>query len=244
MCFIATISFVSDSSIAIKTGGCFSGSDLVQLPNGQWKTMSNVQPGDQVLTLTDAGRLDYAEIMLFLDRNDEETTAFVTIETEHNNSISLTPSHLIHVIDSKHVTSAHVTAGDVNTQVTFASNVQIDQYIFINDGQMTSRPSRVTKMTLRADTGVYAPLTKHGTIVVGGVVASCYAIIDSQEIAHVALLPIRFLHYVTSFFRRRDLSQNTNELGIHWYAKMLHSLAPYVIHPDQLFTNDRTSALN
>jgi len=39
--------------------------------------------------------------------------------------------------------------------------------------------------------GVYAPITTTGTVVVNGIVASCYAAVGSHRAAHAAMKPVR-----------------------------------------------------
>lgn len=47
--------------------------------------------------------------------------------------------------------------------------------------------------------GIYAPLTREGNIVVNSVVASCYAVINDQELAHLSFAPVRWLSYFTEW---------------------------------------------
>ena len=48
--------------------------------------------------------------------------------------------------------------------------------------------------------GLYAPLTRQGNIVVDSVVASCYALVNNHEMAHMSFAPIRWFSYVNEWF--------------------------------------------
>ena len=86
--------------------------------------------------------------------------------------------------------------------------------------------------------GVYAPLTRAGNIVVDNVLASCYAVIDSQTIAHVAFAPVRWYHGVSAMLSSLWSSQDTSSIprsatvgstGVNWYPSMLYSFARLVM---------------
>jgi hypothetical protein len=62
------------------------------------------------------------------------------------------------------------------------------------------------------DRGLYAPLTAEGTVIVDGVVASCYAATEYEILAHIAMAPIRWLSYFKTF-----PVQN----GLHFYVDFL-----------------------
>lgn len=68
--------------------------------------------------------------------------------------------------------------------------------VFNNSSQsiIIIKPERVIDIQLKVEIGVYAPLTQTGTVIVNDVVSSCYAIVDSQQLAHWAFFPIRLLY--------------------------------------------------
>lgn len=103
--------------------------------------------------------------------------------------------------------------------------------------------------------GVIAPLTVAGTIVVDGVVASCYAVFESQTVAHAAFAPVRAYNTVVNSLTSvgRFLSapfvtsspavnsttfvKPTEGDGVHWYPKTLYYLSNHIIPSYLLYNN-------
>ena len=90
------------------------------------------------------------------------------------------------------------------------------------------RSSRVTSIEVTLERGVYAPLTAEGNLVVDDVLASCYAVVDSQAIAHLAFAPVRLYESIKDVFFGSDKKESTLE-GVHPYADILYSTARYLI---------------
>lgn len=143
----------------------------------------------------------------------------------------------------------------------FAVSVKLGDRILVSDTDAASAANEVdshlrwdsvveTKLVL--EEGVYAPLTMEGTLLVDDVVASCYAVVNSQSVAHYSFLPLRIWYSVTSFFLQRlgdpqySVARHNNtsrteptteegQNGIHWYASMLYSLSSYVLPSKMLY---------
>ena len=81
-------------------------------------------------------------------------------------------------------------------KATFASKVQIGDWIVSTGLDGRPNPQRVVGVSAVTQRGVLAPLTEEGTLVVDQVVVSCYAVIDDQTIAHWAFAPVRLLNNV------------------------------------------------
>uniref|UniRef100_A0A6A7FVX1 Hedgehog protein n=2 Tax=Hirondellea gigas TaxID=1518452 RepID=A0A6A7FVX1_9CRUS len=58
---------------------------------------------------------------------------------------------------------------------------------------------RVVKVRGVEQGGVFAPLTYEGNVIIDGAVVSCYAIIDSQTLAHWSFLPVRVYYRIKDF---------------------------------------------
>ena len=198
--------------------------------DGSRLKLSELKIGDSVLSVNSvSGELEFSPIILFLDRDPNEARQFFTIQTESGHSLTLTPTHLI-----------YTSSGEVNNpkslNTVYAKDVREGDFILVHDGHGLLKAVRVIDVGVTVATGVYAPLTAAGNIVVDNVVASCYAVIDSQNIAHAAFAPLRWWSYVSDPFGASAMSSKevSNEIdskdaGIHWYAKALYSLAEIVL---------------
>ncbi|KAM8749028.1 indian hedgehog B protein-like [Acanthopagrus schlegelii] len=227
----------SEHSVAAKTGGCFPGDAQVVLEGGVTKQMRDLHPGDRVLasSTTDGhGPLLYSPVLSFVDRQPNVTKIFYIIGTDRGLNITLTAAHLIFVTDctagppEKEVTTEEPLWGSVRggrpsreagLRTVFASEVQPGQCVLTSQGKVDSQAtlSVVTFVEEQRNAGLYAPLTQHGSIVVNGVLASCYAAVDSHRLAHWVLAPLRF------FYSLMGPSEPQTD-GLHWYPRLLQRL--------------------
>lgn len=203
----------SEHSVAAKSGGCFPGDTLVTLEGGATKLMRNLRPGDRVLTAADGGGpLVYSPVLSFLDRQPNATKTFYVIGTRAGLNITLTAAHLIFVTDCPSL--AGETRKD-SARTVFASEVRPGQCVLTAQGEAAL--SAVTFVMQRSSSGLFAPLTHSGSIVVNGVLASCYAALDSHRLAHWVLAPLRF------FYSLMGPSEAQSD-GLHWYPRLLQRL--------------------
>ena len=184
------------------------------MSDGSRKRLSDLSIGDTVLSVNSAsGELEFSPVILFLDRDPRELRQFYRLLTEKGHSLTLTPEHLIY---------SHFAedAGPAEFEAVYAKDVQEGDFVLVSNGRGQLEKARVTSVEMRVLTGVYAPLTSAGNLVVDNVVASCYAVVDSQNIAHAAFAPLRWWSHIS-----------TNEItnGIHWYARALYSIAEVVM---------------
>ncbi|KAM4557750.1 indian hedgehog B protein-like [Odontesthes bonariensis] len=229
----------SEHSVAAKTGGCFPGDAQVIVEGGGTKSMRDLFPGDRVLASSTSdghASLLYSPVVSFLDLQPNVTKIFYIIGTDAGLNITLTAAHLIFAMDcagglnkSGWEKTAQETIFDsvgesrpshgAGLRTVFASEVRPGQCVFTSMGEAKShaRLSLVTFVQEQRSTGLYAPLTQHGSIVVNGVLASCYAAVDSHYLSHWALAPQRL------FYSMMGPSQAQNN-GLHWYPWLLQSL--------------------
>lgn len=140
------------------------------------------------------GKPVYSEVLLFMDRDANQKREFVQIQTERGSKITVTPAHLL-------LSTSLITSQNVQRQqrYMFADRIQEGDYLLVNiNGTLV--PDRVQHVSATLSRGVFAPLTAEGTIVVDNVVASCYALIDSQFVAHLSFMPVRLYNFLKHWF--------------------------------------------
>lgn len=203
------------------------------------RLMSDLSVGDKVLSSTDdLGKPIYSDVVLFFHRQNNSRTAYYELLLEDGRQLTVTGSHLLHLASSSSSSVDDVSLDDVN--VVYAGNVRAGDRIFVTSaevgGAVKLRASRIVRVTGARHRGLYAPLTRHGTVVVDGVLVSCYAWVSSHRLAHAALLPARIYYDVTRLWNGGVYEYNNNGGEVHWYAELLFHLAPYVLSETMMFS--------
>ncbi|XP_037717997.1 protein hedgehog [Drosophila subpulchrella] len=218
----------SDSSISSHVHGCFTPESTALLESGVQKPLGELSIGDRVLSMAANGQAVFSEVILFMDRNLEQMQNFVELHTDGGAVLTVTPAHLVSVWQPEHQDLTFV----------FADRVVEQNQVLVRDAKTGElRPQRVVRVGSVRSKGVVAPLTREGTIVVNSVAASCYAVINSQSLAHWGLAPMRLLSTVEAWLPAKDqlrsspkvISQAEQQNGIHWYANALYKVKDYVL---------------
>ncbi|KAK3546590.1 hypothetical protein QTP70_030473, partial [Hemibagrus guttatus] len=205
----------AENSVAAKSGGCFPGSARVRLKDGALKEVKDLKAGDEVLAADESGNLVYSEVIMFVDRDLAKRRAFHVIETRKPAMrISLTAAHLLFVVQNSTLTE------------TFASDVTPGQEVMmLEEGGRRLRAITVDRVHQEELEGSFAPLTGHGTIVVDDVLASCYAAVQNQKLAHLAFAPVRFVHNVAPFLFNTPAQDD----GVHWYSDFMYQIGTRIL---------------
>ena len=218
---ILILCYITESAATDKHTGCFTGQSKVVLEDGRQKNMSQLALGDKIQSVDSQGNLVYSEVLMFLDREPEERTRFVTLKTEDGAVLTLTASHLVY--------AGAPDCWDLQCMSpVYAGNVERGHNLLVREGRMEA--STVLSVTSSHHTGVFAPLTRAGNLVVDGVLASCYAVIDSQSIAHAAFAPVRWYYSLAASLGGASEPRTVRgPPGVHWYPDILYRLARLVL---------------
>jgi len=163
--------YTCKTTVGKPSSSCFSGPSQILLEDGNFKALSDISIGDQVLINKDN---TYEPIIGFIHAKHEDFFEFLAIavrSTMYNvsSTILVSANHLIFDFDS----------GDAR----FAGKFHVgDRVQLIHNSQIVS--GEIIRVELTKQQGFYAPLTKSGTIVVNGVLASNYATVSNHALAH------------------------------------------------------------
>ncbi len=163
--------------------------------------LSALKIGDQVRVINEKNQIIYSPIIAFLHRDIDEEATYKRIRTK-NALIELSDRHLIHHRKDGFIWAEKLNKGDEILVVSPKHDNKTNYEEIINIDEVDKQ-------------GLMAPLTEQGTIIVNNVHTSCYAIIKSHTLGHVALAPYRFYRRV--FGRTSD----TNIAPILAYANIL-----------------------
>lgn len=201
-----------------KKSSCFPGEALVTVEDRGTLTVAELRVGDRVLASVGDGKLAYESVLSFLHvQQSTDPLESFTITHEHG-SFRASPAHIIFVAE----------AGSWSSKLVGRLHEGERVYVAGEPGsQWDSTSSRILSIKRGTSrTGMYAPLTSSGTIVVDNVVASNYASPSMHKslphsLAHLFLLPVRIYHKLglASFFqpvweRLCDASDTTK----NWYC--------------------------
>ena len=156
------------------SGDCFAETARVELDDGSFVPMTQLELGDRV-------RVSASEFspVVFWGHRDADTVSanFVLAELASGRQIMLTANHLAYV-NGKLVPAGTIRVSDL------MKDVELDEESAVE----------AVQHGLRAK-GLYNPHTAHGDIVVDGVVVSTYGVVDAR-IAHSLLMIERMLRNV------------------------------------------------
>ncbi|MCP9261304.1 Nematode cuticle collagen domain protein [Dirofilaria immitis] len=151
---------------------CFSADTKVYTQNGE-KIMKDVVVGDFVLVPVNKNQLRYERIEMFYHREPETRAKFVTLETESGRNLKLTELHLLPLGDCKQMR-------EMASKSKFAYKARVGDCVFTMTANHKLQVDRIVKIGRQYLKGIYSPMTVEGSIVVNGVLASCFSQVENH----------------------------------------------------------------
>jgi len=129
--------------------------------------MEHLRVGHQVLVMNEAtGQTVFERVDSFIHRRPDIETTFHQLKTASGTSLTLSPEHLVPVVQCD--------MPGAPTSLKYARNTEVGECVLVNeDGKI--QQSRIVQVDQVEKTGIFAPLTKSGNLLVDDVVASCYS---------------------------------------------------------------------
>ncbi len=170
---------------------CFPSEGIVLVQHVGQTKMSDLQLGDDVQTCDCTGKLCYQPIIMFSHGDQSQSSNYCVISFENGGTLSISPGHLLHI-------------GSINTLLP-AGKVKVGDTLFTGSDDNV-QPTTVASIKTEVKSGVFAPHTPGGSIIVDDTLVSCYTTAIPSMIAHTMLYPVRLLY---------------NTLPLSWFKAIL-----------------------
>ena len=102
------------------------------MESGETKPMSELKPGDSVLTMKGDGSLVFSPVVLDYHHAPQQMATFRTIRTSRGHNLTLTPNHLVFV-SNYNDENKELVKGSL-LQSVFASNMKIGDHVLVKSG--------------------------------------------------------------------------------------------------------------
>lgn len=160
--------------------------------------MHDLQVNDEVMV----GENTFSKVVSFLHRIEHIDAEFIRIHyeplqgvnprtTTTGNYITITPKHLIETRNGESTSFSYIPAFEVKPNDLLKYHDRIDgnmEYV---------RVTRVESVR-RDESGIYAPLTESGTLIVDRIHVSCFSMVKSHRLAELVYKAANWLMDVTS----------------------------------------------
>ena len=137
----------------------------------------------------------------------------VISDAENKNSISLSANHLINVKNLGYIHASKVKIGDI-----------LRSY---SDEKQAFKDLIVSSIKFEFKTGYTAPLTNEGTVLVNGIDASCYAVVNNQYLANFVMIPLKAWYAISKYYSFGEANKNVIKsfVDVNWYSQVLYRFA-------------------
>jgi len=167
----------------VLSDGCFHGSSIVQTLHNGPMTIEQLAkyPNERVLTATRDDKFIFSPIKYWLHANPSMEHDYLEIRTENNAlTLSITPEHLMYTL-------ANETTDHHFRKVIQARELKVGDIVVVHTLGAQLLASRVQRIVKTEKTGIYAPVTADGSIIVNNVLASSYAIFKNEYLQELFL---------------------------------------------------------
>ncbi|CAH1258743.1 GIMAP7 [Branchiostoma lanceolatum] len=184
------------------TGACFPASAHLLLADGKSVSMSSVEVGQKVrIGSTNVATLQEDTVYLFSHKKQDATALSLSITTKSGKNVTLSAGHFLVVAD-----------GYAETALLPARALHVgDTLLTVVSGEEMLCQDTVIKITWTWTHGLYCPHTTSGSMIVDGVLVSCYTEIMNPRLAHALLSPISLLTMTSSYASRVFNSYDEDE---------------------------------
>jgi hypothetical protein len=191
------------------------------MQQGGFKQISQLKYGDMIKTIDLTSNTPiFSKFVMYLHNEENVLANFIQFTTNQNNIITISAKHLMAKMNTQTKRVDYVLAQELN---------QNDLIVSTRKGKVIHE--RIIKIEQVIESGIYAPLTEQGTMLVDNVLVSCYAHTHKHELAHYVFRVYFYLRNVydmiLSGLNMHDCTSNHHQTGIHWYANLVINYVPF-----------------
>jgi len=161
---------------------------LIETNFGQVKMSelpSLAKMGLLIRTASSNGQTKFSKFTQWVHFDPSHVAEFVDITTMSGHKMSLTGNHLIYTTTCKSPTG--------EKKVQLANELLTNQCVFVEkDNQLI--PTEIISIEKSMKSGIFAPITEEGNLIVDGIWASCYSNVESEGIQKL------MFKYISSIF--------------------------------------------
>ncbi|CAL1540619.1 unnamed protein product [Lymnaea stagnalis] len=188
---------------------CFPENSTVKLASGRWIPMKELKIGDQVLTRDSYGHLSYSPVYMFGHQDFKAVCEFTVLKTV-STEVSLTDGHYVYC--ERNGKEECYAAKDIKLG---------DKLLLATEDGFVGLP--VQEIRHEQKQGLFAPFTENGTLVVDGLLMSCYINVLPQNYCHQLLWPVRQV-YKLSPCTLAYINGDTSKQPVPWWANAISRL--------------------
>lgn len=159
------------------------------------KPVASIGSGELVQVMGEDGHPYFSPVLMMIHSNPNERANFLQLYTKGGKKINITPSHLLMTVTEddypEHITF-NKTYGRLKSK--FAGQIKMGDQLLIQEDETSFVLDTVVGLKSAELEGVFAPLTEEGNVIIDEALVSCYAMINSQKLAHWSFFPVR-LYY-------------------------------------------------
>ncbi|TKR72253.1 hypothetical protein L596_019729 [Steinernema carpocapsae] len=155
---------------------CFSDDTMVKTADGRKIRMDEITMKDWLMSFN-GSKLIYSKMETWLHRMPKLKSEFFRFKLENGKMLKLTAKHYIY--------KSSCSGGDlplnlIPKKAFLAEDVNVGDCLFTVSDNYDVEMSPVTKIDIVEQTGIYAPMTTNGNIIVNDVLASCHSVLRNE----------------------------------------------------------------
>ncbi|KJH45671.1 hint module [Dictyocaulus viviparus] len=134
--------------------------------------------------------LKYERVEMFYHREPETRANFVVLMTESKKRIALTPLHLLPFGDCESMRRSVENADGIEQLLRssrFADRAKVGDCLMTVDDNGRMTIERIVKIGRQISEGIYSPMTVTGSLLVDGVLSSCFSQVESHTVQKVSI---------------------------------------------------------